>query len=212
MNTPDPKPPAAATRPGAEASPGPGPGAARASDSGRADPSPPTAPGPFVARETCEALQQEHRRTAEHLFLEIRSLRRLVVSAVLGGQLLAGGLNIAGFAYWLDRHAAQPHPATLRALGEVRTETREDLRDLRREVRGLWTAVLGRASAGRGPPPAGDPAAPTEAPATSAPPSGSTDTAEGSGPRAEATPKPPHRAAPRRPAEPTKGTLPCPTR
>jgi len=185
LNTPDPKPPAAATPPRAEAPSGPG--AARPPDRGAPGPSAATAPGPFVARETCEALQQEHRRTAEHLFQEIRSLRRLVISAVVGGQLLAGGLNAAGFAYWLDRHATQPHPATLRVLGEVRTETREDLRELRREVRSLWAAALGRAAGGQDPPRA---AVATEAPAT---------------------PAPPPRAAPRRSPEP-KGALPCPSR
>jgi len=104
-----------------------------------------TAPAPdhlYVERGTCEAFRHEQREANARTWQELRSLRRLVIMLVVGGHLFAGGVNVAGFGYWIDRHAAQPHASTLRLIAEARTETREDLRDLRREVHDLVVSVL----------------------------------------------------------------------
>jgi hypothetical protein len=97
-----------------------------------------------VERDACDAYRAEVREAHARTWQELRSLRRLVILLVVGGQLFAGGVNLAGFGYWLDRHAAQPHPSTLRMIAEARAETRQDLRDLRREVRDLLVTVLER--------------------------------------------------------------------
>jgi hypothetical protein len=95
-----------------------------------------------VQRDACDAFRTEQREAHDRTWQEVRSLRRLVILLVVGGQLFAGGVNVAGFGYWIDRHAAQPHPSTLRLIAESRAETREDLRDLRRDVRDLLVSVL----------------------------------------------------------------------
>ena len=97
--------------------------------------------GPYVTRDMCAAVHAEQRQANERTWEELRGLRRLVITLVIGGQLFAGGLNFAGFGYWLQQHAAQPHPATVELVAQVRAEVREDLRDLRRETRELMTAL-----------------------------------------------------------------------
>ena len=67
---------------------------------------------------------------------------------VLGGQLVAGGLNLAGIAYWLDQHAAHSHPVTAQAIETVRAEAREDVRELRHEVRDCLATILRRLDGG----------------------------------------------------------------
>ena len=99
-------------------------------------------PSAYVEREACDAFRAEQREAHARTWQELRSLRRLVILLVVGGQLFAGGVNVAGFGYWLDRHAAQPHPSTLRLIAEARSETRQDLRDLRREVHDLLVTVV----------------------------------------------------------------------
>lgn len=106
----------------------------------------------YVERDDCAAFRAEQRDAHDRTWQEVRSLRRLVILLVVGGQLFAGGVNVAGFGYWTDRHAAQPHPSTLRMIAEARGETREDLRDLRREVRDLLVTVLERTGKGPEPP------------------------------------------------------------
>ena len=95
----------------------------------------PAAGGAYVTRESCEATHGQERAANERTWEEIRGLRRLVIGLVVGGQLFTGGLNLAGLGYWLQQHAAQPHAATLDLVAAARAESREDLRDLRREVR-----------------------------------------------------------------------------
>jgi hypothetical protein len=90
-----------------------------------------------VTRDICEAVHTEQREANHRTWEEIRTLRRLVIGLVIGGQLFSGGLNLAGFGYWLQQHTAQPHPATIQMIAAARTEAREDFRDLRREVRDL---------------------------------------------------------------------------
>jgi len=101
----------------------------------------------YVSREVCDAFRLEQREANARTWQELRSLRRVVILLVVGGQLFAGGLNVAGFAYWIDRHAAHPHASTLEMIADARAETREDLRDLRREIRDLAVLVLPRAPA-----------------------------------------------------------------
>ena len=96
----------------------------------------------YVDRDACDAFRAEQREAHARTWQELRSLRRLVIMLVVGGQLFAGGVNVAGFSYWIDRHAAQPHASTLRMIAETRAETRQDLRDLRREVHDLVVSVL----------------------------------------------------------------------
>ena len=105
---------------------------------------PPKNPGAYVTRDVCEALHGEQKDANERTWEEIRTLRRLVILLVVGGQLFSSGLNVAGLAYWLEQHTAQPHPATIQMLAAARAEVREDLRDLRREVRELAATALNR--------------------------------------------------------------------
>jgi hypothetical protein len=105
-----------------------------------------------VTRDVCETIHTEQREANARTWDEIRTLRRLVIVLVVGGQLFSGGVNLAGFAYWLQQHAAQPHTATVQMMAAVRTETREDLRDLRREMNDLVASVLARPSAPRSAP------------------------------------------------------------
>jgi len=112
---------------------------------------PPKNPGAYVTRDVCETLHGEQHSANERTWEEIRTLRRLVILLVVGGQLFSSGLNVAGLAYWLEQHTAQPHPATIQMLAAARAEVREDLRDLKREVRELATTALNRPPAG--PPP-----------------------------------------------------------
>lgn len=100
--------------------------------------------GPYVTRDVCEAVHAEQREANQHTWDEIRTLRRLVIALVIGGQLFSGGLNLAGFGYWLEQHSAQPHPATVQMVAAVRAETREDLRDLRREMREWLASAMAR--------------------------------------------------------------------
>jgi hypothetical protein len=106
------------------------------------------APGPYVTRDLCEAIHAEQREANRRTWEELRTLRRLVVMIVLGGQLVAGGLNLAGIAYWLDQHAAHTHPVTAREIETVRTEARADVRDLRHEVRDCLATILRRLESG----------------------------------------------------------------
>jgi hypothetical protein len=101
-----------------------------------------------VTREVCDTLHGEQRSANERTWEEIRTLRRLVILLVVGGQLFSSGLNVAGLAYWLEQHTAQPHPATIQMLAAARTEVREDLRDLRREMCELAAAALNRPQPG----------------------------------------------------------------
>jgi len=105
----------------------------------------------YVSREVCDAFRLEQREANTRTWQELRSLRRVVILLVVGGQLFAGGLNVAGFAYWIDRHAAHPHASTLEMIADARAEMREDLRDLRREIRDLAVRVLQRAPADQAP-------------------------------------------------------------
>jgi len=102
----------------------------------------------YVTRDACEGLHQEQREANRRTWEEIRTLRRLVITLVVGGQLFSGGLNLAGVGYWLEQHSAQPHAATVQMLAAARSEAREDLRDLRQEVHELAVA-LGRPDADR---------------------------------------------------------------
>jgi len=111
----------------------------------------PSVGGPYVTRDVCDAVHGEQREANARTWEEIRTLRRLVIGLVVGGQIFTGGLNVAGVAYWLAQHAAQPHASTVQMVADARAETREDLRELRREMRELVTAAIAQA---RTPPPA----------------------------------------------------------
>jgi hypothetical protein len=100
----------------------------------------PSVGGPYVTRDVCEAVHGDQRDANARTWEEIRTLRRLVIGLVVGGQLFSGGLNVAGVAYWLGQHAAQPHPSTVQMVATARAEAREDVRELRREVRELAAA------------------------------------------------------------------------
>ena len=102
----------------------------------------PQNPGVYVTRDVCEALHGDQKDANERTWEEIRTLRRLVILLVVGGQMFSSGLNVAGLAYWLDQHTAQPHPATVQLLAGTRVEMREDLRELRREVHELTATAL----------------------------------------------------------------------
>ena len=112
---------------------------------------PPRNPGAYVTRDVCEALHGDQKDANERTWEEIRTLRRLVILLVVGGQMFSSGLNVAGLAYWLEQHAAQPHPATVQLLAGTRAEVREDLRELRREVRELAATALNRQEPGAPP-------------------------------------------------------------
>jgi hypothetical protein len=114
----------------------------------------PSVAGPFVTRDVCATVHAEQREANARTWDEIRTLRRLVIGLVVGGQLFSSGLNVAGVAYWLSQHAAQPHASTVEMLAASRAETREDLRDLRREMRELIVAAVSQAN----PPPPAAPA------------------------------------------------------
>jgi len=105
------------------------------------------APGPYVTRELCETIHTEQREANRRTWEELRGLRRLLVMIVLGGQLFAGGINLAGVAWWLEQHSTHAHPVTAQAIETVRAETREDVRDLRREVRDCLATILRRLEA-----------------------------------------------------------------
>ncbi len=104
----------------------------------------PVARGPYVTREVCEALHAEQREANRRTWDELRGLRRLVILLVVGGQLFSGGVNLAGLGYWLQTHEARPHPGTVEMVEAVRGEVREDVRDLRREVKDLVASAAGR--------------------------------------------------------------------
>jgi hypothetical protein len=101
-----------------------------------------------VTRDVCEALHGDQKNANERTWEEIRTLRRLVILLVVGGQMFSSGLNVAGLAYWLEQHTAQPHPATAQLLAGTRVEMREDLRELRREVRELAATAMKRQESG----------------------------------------------------------------
>lgn len=102
--------------------------------------------GQYVPRELCEAIHVEQREANTRTWDEIRMLRRLVIMLVVGGQLFTGGLNLAGMGYWLQQHAAQPHPATIQMIETLRTETRDELKELRREIHELTASVQRRST------------------------------------------------------------------
>jgi len=97
---------------------------------------------PYVTRDICAAVHGEQREANARTWDEIRTLRRLVIGLVVGGQLFSSGLNVAGVSYWLAQHSAQPHAATVQMVAEARAEMREDLRELRREVHELAGAAI----------------------------------------------------------------------
>ncbi len=103
---------------------------------------------PYVTRELCERIHAEQREANRRTWEELRTLRRLVIAVVLGGQLLAAGLNVAGLAYWLEQHSEQTHPATARTIETVRREARQDVRELRGELRAALGTILGRLGGG----------------------------------------------------------------
>ena len=98
----------------------------------------------YVPRDVCDAFRTEQRDANARTWQELRALRRLVILLVVGGHLFSGSVNMAGFGYWLDRHAAQPHPSTERLVAAVRAETRQDIADLRRELHDLLVSLLAR--------------------------------------------------------------------
>ncbi|HET6442805.1 MAG TPA: hypothetical protein VFH53_10550 [Phycisphaerae bacterium] len=98
--------------------------------------------GPYVTREVCETLHAEQREANRRTWDELRGLRRLVILLVVGGQLFSGGVNLAGVGYWLRAHEGSPHPGTVEMVEKVRGEVREDLRDLRREVKDLVATLM----------------------------------------------------------------------
>lgn len=93
--------------------------------------------GGYVSRDVCERIHAEQQEADRRTYEEIRSLRRLVITLVVGGQLFTGGLNLAGVGYWLRQHEAAPHAATVEMIGVARAEEREDVRELRCEIRDL---------------------------------------------------------------------------
>ena len=99
---------------------------------------------PYVSRDVCEAFRQEQRDANARTWQEIRGLRRLVILLVVGGQLFTGGLNVAGITYWLEQHAALPHPSAVEMVAAIRDEARQDLKDLRREMYELVLSVSPR--------------------------------------------------------------------
>ena len=101
-------------------------------------------PGPYVSCDVCEAFRQEQRDANTRTWQEIRTLRRLVILLVVGGQLFSGGLNVASVAYWLEQHAARPHASTVEMVAAARDEARQDVRDVRREMYELVRSVMPR--------------------------------------------------------------------
>jgi len=104
----------------------------------------PATRGPYVTRDVCKTLHGEQREANRRTWDELRGLRRLVILLVVGGQLFSGGVNLAGLGYWLQTHEARPHRGTIEMVEAVRGEVREDLRDLRREVKDLVASAAGR--------------------------------------------------------------------
>lgn len=96
----------------------------------------------YVSRDMCETIHAEQQEANRRTYDEIRSLRRLVITLVVGGQLFTGGLNLAGIGYWLRQHEAMPHAATVEMIAVARAEQREDVRELRREIRELAGALV----------------------------------------------------------------------
>ncbi|MBM4018429.1 MAG: hypothetical protein FJ288_08915 [Planctomycetes bacterium] len=111
-------------------------------------PDPPQVRERYVTRDLCAALHREQRAANERTWEEIRSLRRLVIGLLVGGQLATAGLNVAGIAYWLEQHTAQPHPATVQMVAAARAEMRDDIKDLRSEVRQLAAAARSQTKGG----------------------------------------------------------------
>jgi len=103
----------------------------------------------YVTRDVCEAIHTEQTEANRRTWDELRGLRRLVILLVVGGQLFSGGLNLAGLGYWLRVHEATPHPGTVEMVEAARRDVREDLRDLRREVRERLMALAARLEADR---------------------------------------------------------------
>ncbi len=96
--------------------------------------------GEYVSRDVCARIHAEQQEADRRTYEEIRSLRRLVITLVVGGQLFTGGLNLAGVGYWLRQHEAVPHAATVEMIGVARAEEREDVRELRCEIRELTSS------------------------------------------------------------------------
>ncbi|MBE3070552.1 MAG: hypothetical protein IMZ66_10000 [Planctomycetes bacterium] len=101
------------------------------------------APPRYVTRDLCETIHGEQREANARTWEEIRTLRRLVITLVVGGQLIAGGAHLAGLRYWLDQYVAQPRAATVQMVAEARAEAREDLKELRREFLNLLRPAAG---------------------------------------------------------------------
>jgi len=110
---------------------------------------PPEPRAAYVTRDVCEAIHAEQTEANRRTWDELRGLRRLVILLVVGGQLFSGGVNLAGLGYWLRIHEAQLHPGTVEMVEAARRDVREDLRDLRREVRERLMALAARLEADR---------------------------------------------------------------
>jgi len=97
--------------------------------------------GPYVPRAMCEVIHGEQLEADRRMYEEVRGLRKLVIMLIVGGQLFAGGVNLAGIGYWLHQHEAAPHTATVQMIAAARAEEREDVRELRREIQDARTLL-----------------------------------------------------------------------
>ena len=100
--------------------------------------------GPYVPRAMCEVIHGEQLEADRRMYEEVRGLRKLVITLIVGGQLFTGGLNLAGMSYWLHQHEATPHAATVQMIAAARAEEREDVRELRREIQDARTLLAKR--------------------------------------------------------------------
>lgn len=96
----------------------------------------------YVSRDVCETIHAEQQEANRRTYEEIRGLRKLVIALVVGGQLFTGGINLAGVGYWLRQHEAVPHASTMAMIDVARAEEREDVRELRQEIRELAGAIV----------------------------------------------------------------------
>jgi uncharacterized membrane protein len=92
----------------------------------------------------CEVIHGEQLEADRRMYEEVRGLRKLVITLIVGGQLFTGGLNLAGMSYWLHQHEATPHAATVQMIAAARAEEREDVRELRREIQDARTLLAKR--------------------------------------------------------------------
>jgi uncharacterized membrane protein len=97
----------------------------------------------------CEMIHAEQQEASRRTYEEIRGLRKLVITLIVGGQLFTGGLNLAGVGYWLRQHESAPHAATVQMIAAARAEEREDVRELRREILDVRMLLAKRSDIGR---------------------------------------------------------------